>query len=60
MTLNPIQKANCAMMRLTVRVIPLCRDISQLISDGMDCILPLRKRLSVRLQPNQERVGPET
>jgi hypothetical protein len=49
MPLNPLQKANYAMMRLMVRVMPSCRDISQLISDGMDRNLPLRKRLSIRL-----------
>jgi hypothetical protein len=49
MPLNPLQKANYAMMRLMVRVMPSCRDISQLISDGMDCNLPLRRRLSIRL-----------
>jgi hypothetical protein len=49
MPLNPLQKANYAMMRLMVRVMPSCRDISQLISAGMDCNLPLRKRLSIRL-----------
>ena len=37
------------MMRLMVRVMPSCRDISQLISNGMDRNLPLRKRLSIRL-----------
>jgi hypothetical protein len=36
-------------MRLMVRVMPSCRDISQLISAGMDRHLPLRKRLSIRL-----------
>lgn len=49
MPLNPLQKANYAMMRLMVRVMPSCRDISQLVSDGMDRNLPLRKRLSIRL-----------
>ena len=49
MPLNPLQKANYAMMRLMVRVMPSCRDISQLISAGMDRNLPLRKRLSIRL-----------
>ena len=49
MPLNPLQKANYAMMRLMVRVMPSCRDISQLISDGMDRNLPLRRRLSIRL-----------
>jgi hypothetical protein len=47
--MNLFQKANYAMMRLMVRVMPSCRDISQLISDGMDRNLPLRKRLSIRL-----------
>ena len=49
MPLNPLQKANYAMMRLMVRAMPSCRDISQLISAGMDRNLPLRKRLSIRL-----------
>ena len=49
MPLNPLQKANYAMMRLMLRVMPSCQDISQLISNGMDCHLPLRKRLSIRL-----------
>ena len=49
MPMNSLQKANYAMMRLMVRVMPSCRDISQLISDGMDRNLPLRKRLSIRL-----------
>lgn len=47
--MNPLQKANYALMRLMFRVMPSCRDISQLISDGMDRNLPLRKRLSIRL-----------
>lgn len=49
MPMNPLQKANYAMMRIMVRVMPSCRDISQLISAGMDRNLPLRKRLSIRL-----------
>ena len=49
MPMNTLQKANYTMMRLMVRVMPSCRDISQLISDGMDRNLPLRKRLSIRL-----------
>lgn len=49
MPLNPLQKANYAMMRLMVRVMPSCRDISQLISDAMDRNLPWHKRLSIRL-----------
>lgn len=49
MAMNLLQKANYAMMRLMVRVMPSCRDISQLISDGMDRNLPLPKRLSIRL-----------
>lgn len=49
MALNPIQKVGYAMMRLMVRVMPSCKDISQQISNGMDCHQPLRKRLSIRL-----------
>ncbi len=49
MPMNPLQKANYAMMRLMVRVMPSCRDISQDISAGMDRNLPLRKRLAIRL-----------
>lgn len=43
------QRANYAMMRLMVRVMPSCKDISELISQAMDRQLPLRKRLSIRL-----------
>lgn len=49
MPMNPLQKANYAMMRIMVRVMPSCRDISQLVSASMDRNLPLRKRLSIRL-----------
>ncbi len=49
MPMNSLQKASYAMMRLMVRVMPSCRDISQLISAGMDHHLPLHKRLSIRL-----------
>mgnify|MGYP005841869133 CR=1 FL=1 len=41
--MNPLQKANYAKMRLMARVIPSCRDISQLTSDAKDRDLPLRK-----------------
>jgi len=37
------------MMRLMVRVMPSCKDISELVSQGMDTQLPLMKRLSIRL-----------
>lgn len=47
--MSPFQKANYAMMRLMVRVMPSCKDISALISQGMDEKLPLMKRLSIRL-----------
>lgn len=49
MPMNPLQKANYAVMRVMVRMMPSCRDISQDISDGMDRELPWRKRLSIRL-----------
>lgn len=49
MALNPLQKVNYAMMRLMVRVMPSCRDITREISEAMDHELPLRKRLSIRL-----------
>ena len=49
MPMNLFQKANYAMMRIMVRVMPSCKDISALISEGMDRNLPLRKRLSIRL-----------
>lgn len=49
MPMNSLQKANYAMMRLMARVMPSCRDISQLFSDGLDRNLPLRQRLSIRL-----------
>lgn len=44
-----LRRANHTMMRLMVRVMPSCRDISELISQAMDRRLPLRKRLSIRL-----------
>lgn len=44
-----LRKANYAMMRLMARVMPSCKDISALISEGMDRQLPLQKRLSIRL-----------
>jgi hypothetical protein len=47
--MNVLQKANYALMRLMARVMPSCKDISELISEGMDRNLPLRKRLSIRL-----------
>jgi hypothetical protein len=47
--MNLLRKANYAMMRLMARVMPSCKDISALISEGMDRQLPLRKRLSIRL-----------
>ena len=47
--MNPFQKANYAMMRLMVRVMPSCKDIAVLISQSMDQRLPLMKRLSIRL-----------
>ena len=49
MTTSPIQKIGCSMMRLMVRVMPSCKDISALISQGMDRNLPLQKRISIRL-----------
>lgn len=49
MPMTPLQKANYGMMRLMVRVMPSCKDISALISRGMDQQLPLHKRLSIRL-----------
>lgn len=49
MPAHPLQKISYTMMRLMVRVMPSCRDISQDISGGMDRDLPLRKRLSIRL-----------
>jgi len=36
-------------MRLMVRIMPSCKDISQLISEGMDCNQSFRKRLSIRI-----------
>jgi hypothetical protein len=47
--MKSLQQANHSLMRLMVRVMPSCRDISQLISAGMDQNLPVRKRLSIRL-----------
>ena len=49
MPMNSLQKANYGMMRLMVRVMPSCKDISALISRGMDQRLPLHNRLSIRL-----------
>jgi hypothetical protein len=49
MPLSPFQKANYAMMRLMVRVMPPCKDIAILISQSMDQRLPLTKRISIRL-----------
>lgn len=47
--MNFLRKANYRMMRLMARVMPSCKDVSALISKGMDRQLPLRKRLSIRL-----------
>ena len=43
------QRSRNSMMRLMVRVMPSCKEISQLVSASMDEKLPLRKRLSIRL-----------
>lgn len=37
------------MMRLAGRMMPSCKDITQLVSTAMDRKLPLRKRISIRL-----------
>lgn len=37
------------MMRLMGRMMPSCKDITQLVSAAMDRKLPLRKRISIRL-----------
>jgi len=47
--MNALQKAKYAMMRLMVRVMPSCKDITALVSQGMDQRLPLMKRISNRL-----------
>lgn len=47
--MNFLQKTNYSMMRLMVRVMPSCKDISEMISQGMDRNLPLSKRLAIRL-----------
>jgi hypothetical protein len=49
MPLSFFQRTNYRMMRLMARVMPSCRDIAALISQGMDEAHPLRKRLSIRL-----------
>lgn len=49
MPLSPLKKANYGMMRLMVRAMPSCKDISALISQSMDQRLSLMKRLSIRL-----------
>ncbi len=49
MPLSLFQRAKYRMMRLMARVMPSCQDITALISQGMDTVLPLRNRLSIRL-----------
>ena len=47
--MNIFQKTSLGMMRLMVRVMPSCKEVSALVSQGMDARLPLRTRFSVRL-----------
>lgn len=49
MGLNLFQKTSYAMMRVMGRVMPSCKDISALVSQGMDTQLPVMKRFSIRL-----------
>ena len=44
-----LRRANYVVMRLMVRVMPSCKEISELLSQAMDQRLPLRKRLSMWL-----------
>ena len=43
------QKIGRSMMRLMARVLPSCKEITQLVSEAMDHRLPWRKRWAVRL-----------
>lgn len=47
--MNFLRNANHSMMRLMARMMPSCKDVSELISQAIDSQLPLRKRLSIRL-----------
>lgn len=47
--MNFLRKANYAMMRLMARVMPSCKDVSEMVSESMDRKLPLRKRLGIRM-----------
>lgn len=49
MATTALKRFHQAMMRLMARIMPSCKEISQLVSASMDCKLPLRKRLSIRL-----------
>lgn len=49
MPLNPFAKAKYTMMRLMARLMPSCKEVSALVSQGLDERLPLIKRLSIRL-----------
>lgn len=49
MSLKIFQKPNYALMRMMVRVMPSCRDVSELVSQSMDQRLPLTKRMTIRL-----------
>ena len=47
--MNFLRNANHSMMRLMARMMPSCKDVSEMISQGIDGDLPFRKRVSVRL-----------
>jgi len=49
MPANTLQKINRMMMRLLLRVMPSCKDVSLLISENMDGNLSFRQRLSIRI-----------
>ena len=49
MATTPFERFRNGMMRVMARLMPSCKEISQLVSAAMDEMLPLRKRLSIRL-----------
>ena len=46
---SAMQNIGRSLMRLMARVMPSCKEITQLVSEGMDRRLPWRKRLAIRL-----------
>jgi hypothetical protein len=49
MPATSLPKATRAMMRFLARFMPACREVSRMVSDGMDRRLPLRRRLLIRM-----------